>query len=425
MPANLARSRCDVPQRRRAARGGAEELRGAELERRLAVLPARVATLYERLTAEGMSSSDAMRVTMAWPVRAEAAPGEAPAMPGDAGRASVTSGRVSGSPGAGSVGRIKARTRARRGAMAPSGRVYVLEDVSTGAKYVGMTTTHELVRFVKHCTTCRMRLVAARLDAEGPRTFRMWTVGRAYAERTLRDAEAFFMSVHGTLAGGGLNLAEAGRPRLHTDFELTMGEVDLSKAHEFLETLPAGLGRADVEARIATWAREEALAPYAAPPDAERGRLAVREAAGVRELSEREESAVARRYRAWHEERPAAGEAPRPAERVRWKWFYAGRGVGGVSRERAREMEGDEKRRLSSLWEAALLGRAGEVRAVLAGGLRVRGMSEWVEGAVTEASIVRAAVSSGSAEVCELLRGAGYAVPPEEAGAGRAGRRLH
>jgi hypothetical protein len=116
--------------------------------------------------------------------------------------------------------------------------IYMLYEHGTGLKYVGQTESHPVVRFVKHCTIYKMKLVAQRLRNVGPRSFSVYQIGRAYSKEAANKAEAYFMHHFNTLNFNGLNLECKHAPELLSDFELDMEEfedVDMTEALEFVE----------------------------------------------------------------------------------------------------------------------------------------------------------------------------------------------
>jgi hypothetical protein len=156
--------------------------------------------------------------------------------------------------------------------------IYMLYEHATGLKYIGQTESSVVVRFIKHCTTCKMPLVSKRLRtaAAGIRGFSVYQIGRAYSREAANKAEAFFMAKFETLNLDGLNIECHHAPELMSDFELDMEEPDLTPAFEFLESAGQGgrvvTGR-DIEEFEMSRGYYMGQYDHAAVPTASKGRV--------------------------------------------------------------------------------------------------------------------------------------------------------
>lgn len=111
--------------------------------------------------------------------------------------------------------------------------VYLLMDEMTRMKYVGMTLSPPLVRYIGHFSRFPSRLVKKRAELSGWKHMRMFTLGTTTMKKTALEAEVYFMCRFKTLEFQGLNLSRNGEiePRLRSDFEVDVREVDVSAAH--------------------------------------------------------------------------------------------------------------------------------------------------------------------------------------------------
>lgn len=123
--------------------------------------------------------------------------------------------------------------RARRHYETPAYTVYVMMDTKTLLKYVGMTGHAPVERYRRHFDGWTSALLSRRAKGSGWTSVRMFTVGRTRTKATALEAEAFFIRKLRT-EGEGLNQECGAVPRLHTDFELDVREVDVGAVHGWL-----------------------------------------------------------------------------------------------------------------------------------------------------------------------------------------------
>lgn len=185
--------------------------------------------------------------------------------------------------------------------------LYKIVDRTTGLAYVGQTIEHPCARFVGHARTARAAGVRHRMDLVGPSRLSMWKLGTARTVETATCAEAWLMVHYGTVGGvceeveageatesalgrlsrrRGLNTELPGEPRLFSDVELSVEEVDLSSAYAVLSSW-SRRGRPVTKDMVAEWASRRGYSRSAA------SRAALAQRAGevsARELTREEAS---------------------------------------------------------------------------------------------------------------------------------------
>lgn len=142
--------------------------------------------------------------------------------------------------------------------------IYIIIDLYTGLRYVGITANKVLMRWLEHVSGARKcsEMVRVRALRSGAERLKLYKIGTTASRATAEMAERFFMRHYDTLVAGGngLNVEGAvGEAALCADFVASWEEVDTKAALAFMRAHLTGKSAQQKEGDIMRYARARRL----------------------------------------------------------------------------------------------------------------------------------------------------------------------